>query len=89
MFGTTPAHGFFLRHVKGIEMSGIKIESASPDARPAFALHDVSDADFRHIKMPAAQGTPAFVLNDATDFSVFRSKPVPDTEVKAAQKKEL
>ena len=34
MFGTTPAHGFFLRHVKGIEMSGIKIESASPGCAP-------------------------------------------------------
>jgi polygalacturonase len=89
MFGTTTAHGFLLRHVKGIEMSGIKIESASPDARPAFALQDVSDADFRHIKMPATPGVPAFVLNDVTDFSVFRSKPVPDADVKSAQKKEL
>jgi polygalacturonase len=89
MFGNTPAHGFFLRHVKGIEMSGIKIESASADARPAFALHDVEDADFRHIKMPAASGVPRFVLTDVTDFSVFRSKSVPDTELKTAQRQEL
>ncbi len=89
MFGTTPAHGFFLRHVKGIEMSGIKVEVANPDLRPAFALHDVSDADLRHIKMPGAQGVPAFVLNDVKDFSVFRSKPVPDTEVKSVTRQEL
>jgi len=89
MFGTTPAHGFFLRHVNGIEMSGIKIETASPDARPAFALHDISDADFRHIKMPATQSAPAFVLSDVIDFSVFRSKPTPDTELKTVDRKEL
>ena len=89
MFGTTPAYGFFLRHVKGIEMSGIKIESAILDARHVFALHDVQNADFRHIKMPAASATPRFVLNDVTDFSVFRSQPVADTELKAAVRQEL
>jgi polygalacturonase len=89
MFGTTPAHGFFLRHVTEIEMSGVKIESASPDARPAFVLHDVHDADFRHIKMPGSQAAPRFVLNDVSDFSVFRSKPVPDAELKSVEKKEL
>ena len=89
MFGTPPAHGFFLRHVKGVEMSGIKIESTNPDARPAFALHDVQEADFRFIKMPAASGTPSFALNDVANFSVFRSKPVPDTEIKMAQRQEL
>jgi polygalacturonase len=89
MFGTTPAHAFFLRHVKGIEMSGIKIESVAPDARPTFTLHDVSDADFRFIKMPVAPGVPAFSLNDVTDFSVFRSKSVPDTEIKTVQKQEI
>jgi len=89
MFGTTPAHGFFLRHVNGIEMSGIKIDYARPDARPAFALHDVKNADFRYIKTPATAGVPLFVLNDVTDFSVFRSKPVPDTEVSAVKRQEL
>jgi hypothetical protein len=89
MFGTTPACGFFLRHVRGIEMSGIKIESATLDARHVFALHDVQNADFRHIKMPAMSAAPRFVLNDVTDFSVFRCKPVPDTELGTAEKKTL
>jgi len=89
MFGTTPAHGFFLRHVKGIEMSGIKIDCANKDARPGFALHDVQDSDFRFIKMPASQNLPAFVLNDVTNFSIFRSKPILDTELKTANRQEL
>ena len=33
-----------------------------------------------------ATGMPAFVLNDVSNFSVFRSKPVPDTELKTAQR---
>jgi hypothetical protein len=89
MFGTTPAHGFFVRHVRGLEMSGIKIEHATEDARPAFVLNDVQGADFERVKVPSGAGAPTFVLNDVRDFSVFRSKPVPDTELQTAGKKEL
>jgi hypothetical protein len=89
MFGTTPAHGFFVRHVRGLEMSGIKIEHANEDARPAFVLNDVQGADFERVKVPSGAGALTFVLNDVRDFSVFRSKPVPDTELQTAGKKEL
>jgi len=89
MFGMTPCHGFFVRHVKRIEMSGIKVECVNSDARPAFALHDVHDGDFRYIKMPSTQTAPAFVLNNVTNISTFRSKPVPDTDLKAAEHEEL
>lgn len=86
MFGTMPSHGFFIRHVKGLEMIGVKIESATPDARPAFLLDDVQGAEFGRIKIPAG---PAFALNQEKDFSVYRSKPVPDTELAEVEKKEI
>ncbi|MGA8345842.1 MAG: glycoside hydrolase family 28 protein [Candidatus Sulfotelmatobacter sp.] len=89
MFGTTPAQGFFVRHVDGLEMDGIKIEHANEEARPAFVLNDVQGADFERIKVSAAAGVPTFVLKDVRDFSVFRSKPVPDTELQTVDKKEL
>ncbi|MGD1079166.1 MAG: glycoside hydrolase family 28 protein [Candidatus Sulfotelmatobacter sp.] len=89
MFGTTPAQGFFVRHVRGLEMDGIKIEHANEEARPAFVLNDVQGADFERVKVPAAAGVPTFVLKDVRDFSVFRSKPVPDTELQTVDKKEL
>jgi polygalacturonase len=89
MFGTTPAQGFFIRHVRGLEMDGVKIEHANEDARPGFVLDDVQGADFERVKVSLAAGVPAFVLNDVRDFSVFRSKPVPDTELQAVDRKEL
>jgi polygalacturonase len=89
MFGTTPAHGFFIRHVRGLEMSGVTVEHANQDARPAFVLNGVQDAEFERTHAPSAAGVPTFVLNDVRTFSVFRSKPVPDTELQAADKKEL
>src|SRR5258708_6147461 len=85
---TTPAQGFYLRHVKGIEMSGIKIECTGADARPVYALDDVTGADFRFLKMPAG-ATSSFALTKVRDFSVFRSKPVADVELAEADDKRL
>jgi hypothetical protein len=89
MFGTTPSHGFFIRHVKGVEMNGIKIEHANEDLRPAFVLEDVEGADFGRIKGGASSGVSTFTLNNVRDFSVWRSKPVPDTELAVVEKKEM
>lgn len=89
MFGATPSHGFFLRHVRGIEMNGVKILAKGPDARPTFFLSDVQSADFFQIKAPASSGVPVFSLHSVQDFSVTRSKPVPDTELATVESKEL
>jgi polygalacturonase len=50
MFGATPAHGVFIRHVRGVEMSGIKIQHANEDLRPAFMIDDVEGADLGESK---------------------------------------
>ena len=89
MFGTTPAHGFFLRHVRGLEIEDIKIEHTNPDARPAFVLDDVEGAEFGRIKVAPDAGVPTFSLNQVRDFSLARSKPLPDTEIEVVGKKEF
>jgi hypothetical protein len=89
MFGTTPAHGFFVRHVKGLEMNGIKIECAAEDHRPAFVLEDVNGAQFGMIKVPVIAGRPAFVLSSVKDFGVYRSRPLADIDLAAVEKKEF
>ena len=89
MFGTTPTHGFFVRHVRGLEMQSVKIECSNPDERPVFVLEDVQDATFGRLKVPVNAGVPTFSLHQVKDFSVFRSKPVPDADVGVAEKKEI
>ena len=87
MFGTTPAHGFFIRHARGVEMNGIKIEHAGEDLRPAFVVDDVEGADFGRISVQSTAGVPTFALNNVREFSVLRSRPVPDTELAVVEKK--
>jgi polygalacturonase len=89
MFGPTPSHGFYIRHVKGIEMCDIKIASEKEDARPAFVLDDVQQADFFHIKTPKVSGVPTFALNNVEDFSVERSRPLADTHIEKVPAKEI
>jgi len=89
MFGTTPAHGFFIRHTKGIEINDVEIQCAKEDARPAFVLDDVSRADFFRVTAPRVQGKPVIVLNNVKDFSVSRTKSVADAEIESTERKEL
>jgi polygalacturonase len=89
MFGTTPAHGFFIRHTRGIEMSEIKINTLKKDARPCFVLNDVQDADFVQMKVAQTPNEAVFVLNDVDDISVFRTKSVPDVQMGQTKHREL
>ncbi len=89
MFGAMPAHGFYIRHAKNIQMSDIEIVSLNEDARPAVVLNDVQGADFSHIKIPHVANVPAFVLNNVEDFSVSQSHPLPDTQIDRAEQKKL
>ena len=41
MFGAMPASGFFMRHMRNVEMSHVEVANTTPDARPAFYLTDV------------------------------------------------
>ena len=89
MFGAIPAYGFFIRHVKGIEMNSVEVSYAKEDLRPAFVLNDVKGADFLHIKAQRAADAPAFVLKNVEDFSVQQSKGVPDTRIERAEQKKF
>ncbi len=75
-FGPTPCHGFFVRHLKHLEMSHVELAPAAPDPRPAFWLHDVHRADFFAVTAPPQ---PNFTLREVTDLRVLWSRATKDT----------
>jgi polygalacturonase len=88
MFGVMPASGFFLRHVRNIEMSHVEIANAAPDARPAFHLTDVERADFFAVTAPrGANG--AFALHGVKDLRVGWSRAAADTTLSTVDDKML
>lgn len=87
-FGITPSSGFFLRHMRNLEMSHVEIANTVPDARPAFYLNDVERADFFAITAPrTADGS--FILHDVKDLRIGWSRAAPDTTLTTAENKTI
>jgi polygalacturonase len=88
MFGTTPSSGFFLRHMRRLEMSHVEIANATPDARPAFYLSDVERADFFAVTAPrGAEG--AFALHSVKDLRIGWSRAAADVNLPSVEEKLL
>lgn len=81
VFGTMPSQGFFLRHIRNLEMSHVEVAPLAPDARPAFVLADVERADFLAVTAPT---TPAaFALRDVKDVRVHLSRAARDAVIES------
>jgi polygalacturonase len=87
MFGPMPAYGFYLRHIRGIQMSDVELRTMKEDARPAIVMEDVEGADFIHLKTQT--GTGAFALENVKDFNVYLSRPLPETHLENVTEKKL
>jgi polygalacturonase len=89
MFGELPAYGFFIRHVKGLNMRDVEVSFLKEDMRPAFWLKNVAGADFQHVKAQRAADVPIFDLKNVTDFNTNQCWPLPDTRLEQVGEKKL
>jgi polygalacturonase len=79
--GPMPAYGFFIRHVKNLQMSGIDLSYDNPDVRPPFVVENVSGADFVNVKAKReSDNSPVFVLRNLENFSTHRVNGLPDMQ---------
>lgn len=79
--GEMPSYGFFIRHVKGIELRNIDIRYEKEDQRPPFVLIDVKDIDLRNLRAQHAPSVPVFRMKSVTDFSLQQSLQLPDKKI--------
>jgi polygalacturonase len=86
MFGPMPAQGFFLRHLRNLEMSHVEIAAPAPDARPSFYLEDVHRADFLAV---TAKAPGAFALNGVTDLRIKWSRAAKDVDLASVERQIL
>ncbi len=89
MFGDLPAYGFFIRHIKGLQMRDVEVSYLSPDLRPAFVLNNVAGVDFIHVKAQREADVPAFVLKNVSDFSIQQSWPLSDQRLERVDSRKL
>jgi polygalacturonase len=79
MFGDMPSYGFYIRHVKGIQLNNITMTTEKPDARPPIVIDQVRDAEFNRVRAAKGNGVPNFLLRDVEKFSATRVDGTPDT----------
>src|ERR1043166_5436291 len=89
MFGEIPAYGFFVRHVRGLEMNAIRVSYAKDDVRPPFILANAKSVDLRDIKAQHAPNVPTFILKNVEDFSLQHSWPLRDIRLTKVVKQQL
>lgn len=87
MFGEIPAYGFFIRHVRGLEMNGVSVTYQKEDARAPFIINDGKAIEMRNVKAMHANGTPTFVLSDIENFSIRDSYPLEDLRLPSAKQR--
>ena len=84
MFGDLPATGFFLRHIRNLEMSNVEIQTRTPDPRPAFWLNDVDGADLFRLRVPQNQ-SPTFALKNVKNFRLSASQHLKDQTIDSTE----
>jgi len=89
MFGEIPVYGFFVRHVRGIEMKNVKVSYLKDDARAPFMFSDAKSVDLREITAPHGSGVPSFILKNIEDFSLQQSWPLQDVRMGKVMSRQL
>ena len=87
IYGALPATGFYMRHVRNVEVSNVEIATEAADARAAFCLDNVEGADCFRVRVP--RGSVAFDLRSVRDFRIFGSLSTPDTRIDTAENRKL
>jgi polygalacturonase len=83
-FGKMPAYGFYIRHVKNIELSNVELKLENEDFRPPFILEDVKGATFYNVRAAHAEAVPSFILKNVTDFKMVNCG-IPDKKIDKAE----
>ncbi len=80
-FGPMPSQGFFIRHARNIAIANTEIACAGVDARPFFALTDVSDVDLFRVRMRAPERVPRFLLQDVRELRIAACRGMADKDL--------
>ena len=66
--------------------NNVHVSYEGEDARPPFALNDVKNVDFLHVKAMHGEGVPVFDLQNVTNFATHFTSSLSDTLVVKTEK---
>jgi len=65
-YGVTPAYGINLKHIKNIQLNGIRLDFLKEDARPAVFMENVQDADISLLRAKLTDDAVAMIRSKDT-----------------------
>lgn len=71
--GTTPGYGLFARHVRGLELSDIRLRWEREDLRPGIVCVDVEGLDIDHCAAQVAGGVPPAKFEQVKGLTIRNS----------------
>jgi len=81
MFGTLPAYGIYLRHIKGLTFEDVTLETSAPDLRPALDGEDVENFEIANFRAAGSGPSPLLRLRDARQVYVHGCRPLGDVSL--------
>lgn len=81
-FGGEPAYGFYVRHVKDLELTDVELSANKPDVRPPFYVQDVGSLYLDHVSATHRAKVPMFVLDGVKEFTTEQVDGVADMRLK-------
>ncbi len=89
IFGVLPAWGLFVRYARRVHFRDVRIETETPDTRPAVVLMDAEDIRFDNLSISNGADTPAFVLRGVRGFRSSGSEGRKDVRIQNTDNKTL
>jgi polygalacturonase len=82
MFGTLPAYGFFVRHVRGVTFRGLTLTTEKPDLRHAMVFDDAEDVTIDGLDATCSPDAAALLrLKQVRRLALRRCAPKADVDV--------
>jgi polygalacturonase len=84
-FGVLPAYGFFIRHVKNIEINNVEITYMGKESRAAFIMDDVNGASLFNIRAQKGTSGRLFLLKKIKNIQFDKVKGVTNRTIPATE----
>jgi hypothetical protein len=78
--GVMPAYGFFVRHVKNLEIANVRLTYGEPDVRPPFVIEHAQGVELRNVKARRESGSSLLRLRQVEGFTTHRVEGMADTQ---------
>ncbi len=86
-FGVMPSYGFFVRHVRNIEMHNINVYHLGEESRPGIIFDNVQDAELHNVDIQKAENAAILQLEDSGDIEILNTEGIKNQTQKEAATK--